>query len=107
MPRLGRWLLNVLTVLSLALATASLCVWVRSHWAGDELVWEKQTVERASMEWRRSILRWSDGDVRLDFGYSLTTGDIAKPVRRSNTFASHVGRPWPVYMTIDGPAPTF
>ena len=38
MRRIGRWMFNGLTVLSLVLCLATVCLWVRSHWRVDELV---------------------------------------------------------------------
>jgi hypothetical protein len=37
--RIGRYILNGLTVLSLVLCTASAALWVRSHWRRDLIAW--------------------------------------------------------------------
>jgi hypothetical protein len=39
MKRIGRYILNGLTVLSLVLCIASAALWVRSHWRRDLVAW--------------------------------------------------------------------
>ncbi|HSU67250.1 MAG TPA: hypothetical protein VLJ39_10275 [Tepidisphaeraceae bacterium] len=52
MRRLGRWLRNFLTVLSLLLCAASIVLWVRSYWRIDSLM-----VFRVNRQWTQ---RWID-----------------------------------------------
>jgi hypothetical protein len=39
MRRIRRWMLNVLTALSLALCVGTVALWVRSYWRGNQLRW--------------------------------------------------------------------
>jgi tRNA(Ile2) C34 agmatinyltransferase TiaS len=77
MMRVGRWLLNAVTLLSLVLCAATCVLWVRSYRVGDQWVWNdpgcSDCVSRLNAGAGRVRYAWQDtralSGVNLEAGY--------------------------------------
>jgi hypothetical protein len=100
MKRLRRWLFNGLSLVSLLLCLAIIVVWIRSHWAGDALIFDVNLATSSQMQRIEGMVESANGEIEVFGDYGFAPPD---PAAVSFDFRFEHGWPNNFWMLIFNP----